>query len=41
MSQNMSSIIVPIEGRHIPYRLDNGDTIIQNDIILVIDQLGK
>ncbi|XP_036144949.1 uncharacterized protein LOC118646357 [Monomorium pharaonis] len=28
----------PILGRHIPYCLENGDTIIQNGIILVTDQ---
>jgi len=28
-------------GHHIPYRLENGNLIIQNDIILLIDQVGK
>jgi len=40
-TETVASLIDPIVGRHIPYRLENGDLIIQNDIILLIDQLGK
>jgi len=35
-----STIIKPIEG-HIPYRLNNEEVVIQNNVTLIIDQFGK
>lgn len=36
----VASVIKPIKGRHIPY-LENREFLIQDDIILLIDKLGK
>lgn len=37
----IASIINNLPGRHVSYYLENGDLIIQNDIILVTDQYSK
>ncbi|XP_018366335.1 PREDICTED: uncharacterized protein LOC108763326 [Trachymyrmex cornetzi] len=37
----VASLVDPIVGRHVPYRLENGDLIIENNILLLIDQFDN
>jgi len=41
METTVTSLIKPIARRHIPYRLDNEEYIIQDNIILLTDKSGK